>query len=181
MSKERWKDVVGYEGLYLVSDQGRIKSLARISIRDHKLKEKILKPYHSGKYDHLQVKLYKNEQIQHCFVHRLVLEMFVGPCPKGLEACHNNQPPTNNRLENLRWDTRSNNQLDSIRHGTRFQPDSCGIKNGRSKLTEHQVVEIRLMLKSKTYLHKEIAELFSISKSTVSDINVRKSWRHIDV
>jgi hypothetical protein len=51
-------------------------------------------------------------------VHRLVLEAFVGPCPPGMEGCHNDGDQLNNRLDNLRWDTPSNNKLDSVRHGT---------------------------------------------------------------
>jgi len=53
------------------------------------------------------------------FVHRLVLTAFTGPCPTGLEACHfPDTNPSNNYLENLRWDTRSANQKDAVRSGT---------------------------------------------------------------
>lgn len=49
-------------------------------------------------------------------VHRLVLETYVGECPKGEEACHYDGNPLNNTLSNLRWDTVSNNARDRIRH-----------------------------------------------------------------
>lgn len=49
-------------------------------------------------------------------IHRLVLEAFVGPCPSGMEACHNNGDPADNRLENLRWDTKSANMFDRSNH-----------------------------------------------------------------
>lgn len=52
-------------------------------------------------------------------VHRLVLMAFVGPCPSGMEACHNDGDPSNNSLSNLRWDTHKNNMADCIKHGTR--------------------------------------------------------------
>lgn len=45
-------------------------------------------------------------------LHRLVMEVFIGPCPPGEEACHNDDNPTNNSIWNLRWDTRSENQRD---------------------------------------------------------------------
>jgi hypothetical protein len=51
-------------------------------------------------------------------VHQLVLEAFVGPRPRGMESCHNNGNQTDNRLVNLRWDTKSENNLDRVRHGT---------------------------------------------------------------
>lgn len=60
-------------------------------------------------------------------VHRAVLETFVGPCPPGMEACHNNGDRTDNRLENLRWDTHQANERDKVNHGT----------NGRSHLNSH--------------------------------------------
>jgi hypothetical protein len=47
----------------------------------------------------------------------LVLEAFVGPCPDGLEACHWDDDPTNNRLSNLRWDTSIANKRDMARNG----------------------------------------------------------------
>ena len=52
-------------------------------------------------------------------IHRLVLEAFVGPCPAKMEACHNDGVRLNNRLSNLRWDTRSANVKDAYRHGTK--------------------------------------------------------------
>lgn len=71
-------------------------------------------------------------------VHRLVLEAFVGPCPEGMMCCHNNGINSDNRLENLRWDTGTNNQADRLAHGTHNRGERCGT----SKLTKLQVVEI---------------------------------------
>lgn len=53
-----------------------------------------------------------------CMVHQLILFAFVGPRPGRMEACHNNGNPSDNRVENLRWDTTSENQKDAVRHGT---------------------------------------------------------------
>jgi len=53
-------------------------------------------------------------------VHRLILTAFHGPCPDGMQACHDPDPTrTNNAIQNLRWDTLSANQFDAIRHGTK--------------------------------------------------------------
>lgn len=62
--------------------------------------------------------LYTNGERVECLVHRLVLLVFVGPCPDGMEACHGNDVPHDNRVENLRWDTRAANVADSVQNGT---------------------------------------------------------------
>ena len=49
-------------------------------------------------------------------VHRLILETYIGPCPEGMECCHNNGNRFDNRLKNLRWDSLSNNMEDKIKH-----------------------------------------------------------------
>lgn len=53
-------------------------------------------------------------------VHRLVMAAFVGPCPDGIEVCHNNGNPADNRLSNLRYGTHSENQLDQVKHKTHY-------------------------------------------------------------
>ena len=72
-------------------------------------------------------------------VHRLVLLAWVGPAPRGCEACHNNGDRSDARLENLRWDTRKANHADKHLHGTAL----LGKRNPASKLSEAQVSEIR--------------------------------------
>ena len=114
---ETWIPIPGYEGLYDVSDLGRVRSLDRLDARGHARREMVLKPRTSNKRHY--VVLYTNGvRRRNSKVHRLVLEAFMGPCPDGLEGCHLNDDPTDNRLENLRWDTQSANMLDSVRNGT---------------------------------------------------------------
>ena len=59
-------------------------------------------------------------------VHRLVLMAFVGECPSGMIACHNNGNHSDNRLENLRWDTPKSNEADKLIHGTHTRGERCG-------------------------------------------------------
>lgn len=123
---EEWLPVVGYEGIYEVSDQGNVRSLDRIDNRGNQIAGRMRKPrpLPSG---HLMVILSSNSIRSPRLVHRLVLEAFVGPCPPGMECCHYDDDPTNNSLENLRWDTSHANKLDMVRNGNHPQSrkDAC--------------------------------------------------------
>ncbi len=113
---ERWRPVVGHEGQYAVSDQGRVRSLGRRDAIGRARRERVLRPRKTSR-DHLAVALYADGVRHDRQVHHLVLEAFVGPRPDGLDGCHWNDDPADNRLANLRWDTRRANVLDSIRNG----------------------------------------------------------------
>ena len=93
LEKEIWKDIKGFEGIYQVSNLGRVKSFCG-------LKEKILKPKltRNGYY---QVGLHKNSIRKFYCVHRLVYEAFNGTIPEGLQVNHTNEVKTDNRLSNL--------------------------------------------------------------------------------
>lgn len=120
---ERWLPVVGFEGMYEVSNKGRVHSRGRYIKLGHPgsvprwQPGRILRPDLVRKKYH-QVTLCNNTSRTARRIHCLVLEAFVGPCPDGLECCHNNGVSTDNRLENLRWDTRLSNAADQLRHGT---------------------------------------------------------------
>lgn len=121
---ELWVPVVGYEGLYEVSDLGRVRGLDRVhdNGRGHlrRLRGRVLKTtaLPSG---HLYIALCREGVARTARVHRVVLEGFVGPCPSGMQGCHWDGDPTNNTVSNLRWDTPKANQQDAIRHGTAGQ------------------------------------------------------------
>lgn len=105
--KEQWKPVVGYEGHYDVSDCGRVRShksyFGRPCSTPHLLAQRLTA---KGRLD---VNLCLVGHLKRRLVHQLVLESFVGPCPSGFEACHEDDNPENNRLTNLKWDSRSHN------------------------------------------------------------------------
>ena len=106
---EIWKDIVGYEGKYQVSNLGRIKSL---NYR-HAGKEQILKAVRNSK-GYLQVKLYKDGKVKHYAVHRLVSEAFIQFVPEdkvSYEVDHRNTVRTDNRACNLCFVTSSQNKL----------------------------------------------------------------------
>ena len=121
---ERWLPVVGYEGLYEVSDRGRVRSLDRAAVgrdgRRYRVKGRVRKVA-TQHYGHLKVMLIVGGSHRGFHVHTLVLTAFVGPKPEGLCARHLNGVPHDNRLENLAWGTYSENKFDQVRHGTDAQ------------------------------------------------------------
>lgn len=127
---EVWHPVPGFEESYEVSDLGRVRSLDRdVPVRAsatsangyvRRRRGVILRPDPNRDSDHLTVRLYRDGTVERWGVHRLVLTAFVGECPPGLQGCHLDDDPLNNRLGNLRWDTPAKNQAQSHRSGRAF-------------------------------------------------------------
>lgn len=93
---------------------------------------------------HQQVKLYDAGRVKNWIVSALVLTVFVGPRPEGdYHACHNNGNPQDNRLVNLRWDTRSGNELDKRKHGTHYEVNRTHCPR-QHKLEEPNLVKVKL-------------------------------------
>lgn len=131
---ERWLPVVGWEGLYEVSDLGRVKSL-------HKA-PRILKPSYSNTGGYALVILYNAGRRSGRYVHDLMMEAFVGPRPDGprIEVRHLDDNPAHNVLSNLTYGTSKDNKADMLRnsghhygnrdacvHGHEFTPENTRI------------------------------------------------------
>ena len=113
---EEWKDIKGYEGLYQVSNLGRVKSLKFG-------KERILKTG-VDRYGYISVNLYKNNKRKLCKVHRLVAEAFIPNLENKPEVNHLDEDKTNNMVSNLEWCTRNEN----VNNGTRNKRISKKLK-----------------------------------------------------
>lgn len=125
---EYWLPVVGYEGLYEVSDLGRVRS-----------PRKVLLP-HVGRNGYLTVGLSKQGWQRTLRVHRLVLEAFVGPCPQGMECLHHPDPDkANNSLGNLRWGTRAENMEHQQADGSHYNTEKTHCLRGH-ELTPDNLV-----------------------------------------
>ena len=115
---EEWRDITGYEGLYQISNFGRVKSLERISyVGQHRAlfhrSEMIMRPK-TRKSGYCLVCLWKDEKGKDQYVHRLVAQAFVEN-PHGYTVVnHKDENPNNNHYSNLEWCTTEYN----IRYGT---------------------------------------------------------------
>lgn len=136
---EEWRDVPGWEGYYQVSDQGRVKSVARIINRSDgtvwPIKERVLRS--TTKTGYHTVQLSRNGKPVRFYVHRLVLLAFIGDAGPGFEVCHNDGQKDNNILSNLRWDTHSANGGDTVTHGQHPQARKTHCKRGHEFTPEN--------------------------------------------
>lgn len=162
-TKETWKPVVGYEGLYEVSDLGRVKKVARtITKADGTIKkvdERILKPSDSNGYQ--IVGLYRNGVSKPNWVHRLVAQAFI-PNPNKLpEVNHKDEIRANNKLDNLEWISHRDNS-NYGKHNERIS---------KSKCKPIQQLDLKTGLIITTYPSLTEASLsIGIYKSTISKV-----------
>ena len=160
---EEWREVVGFDG-YEVSNLGRVRSWRSRNGRGRAAEPHMLRLEVRARY------LYAVLGGKAVRLHRLVLAAFVGPCPAGMQGCHNDGDPMNNRLPNLRWDSPRNNTADQVGHGTKAAGERCG----HAKLTWEQVREIRTR---RAEGGAALARAFGISQPTASEILRGVTWR----
>lgn len=172
MEKEIWKDIPDYEGVYQVSNLGRIKSLDRYVKRGKSgfFKEGQIQKLQNNGNGYLYKQLKHEGKHRNFYIHRLVLMVFIGERPDGMVICHKDGDTTNNNLNNLRYDTPLENNIDQFRHG---------IEKG--KLSNDDVLKVRKMYKD-GYKTKEISEFFNVGKWVVQRINSGEnySWLNDD-
>ena len=180
MPNETWSPIAGFEGLYDISDQGRIRTYRRQE-RGRYIAcvspQGFLSLCHDGN-GYVTVVLKKDGRAFPRRPHRLVLEAFVGPCPPGCEACHQDGDKKNNFLSNLRWDTHRNNQMvDGRKHGT-CRMGLPGELNHAARLTEEKVREIR-SLAAAGMTHVQIAKNMGLIRRNVSRVIHGDRWAHV--
>ena len=172
--EEGWVAARGWEGLYEVSNLGGVRSIPRLGITAFGKRMyggSLVTPFVHKRTGYLCVNLTKRGKRKQELLHRLVIESFLGDCPKGMECCHNDGDRTNPALKNLRWDTRKGNHADKKNHGTHQE----GEKNPFRKLTDEAVREIRASDASLDVL----AEKFGVSVGCVSKVRYFSNWRHV--
>lgn len=172
---EIWRSVVGYEGLYEISNLG---NLVRISTFGGKPRRK-LRAY-ALKKGYRSYHMCANGVRKYRLAHIMVWQSFYGPIPYGVELNHKNGDRNDPSLDNLELTTRSQN----IRHSfislgkkTNFKP-MIGTDNGCAKLTEAAVLKIR-SLHASGERRIDIAKRFGVSAPLIGMIVKRQKWTHI--
>lgn len=172
---EEWKPVKGYEGLYEVSDLGRIRSLDRLLEWVDSLGRatsqirlgRVLRQQFNKSKGYMTLTLYRDGARKLRYVHQLVAEAFVGGYADGLQVNHIDGDKTNNLAANLEWVTPSENAQHSR--------DVLGHVGHSRKLTAGQVREIR----ASSETCRSLAERFGVHPMTVSDVRRRKLYKEV--
>jgi predicted XRE-type DNA-binding protein len=127
------------------------------------------------KYRYPRFTLTNSEGSKLFHLHTLVLETFIGPCPLGLCGLHADDVPSNNRLDNLYYGTMTENMKDRERNGK----TSKGEHRPASKLTQEDIIKIRRLHELGMYSQREIADMFNVHQTKISQIVLGKSWNHV--
>jgi len=175
---ENWKDIQGFEGLYQVSDMGRVKSLARrrLGTKNYYQKERILSSVVGTKY--MYITLVSNTGIKKQFtIHKLVATMFITKPSGTVCVNHKDGNPHNNHLNNLEWVTYSRNAFHAYEN--KLTKKLFGEKASGAKLTESQVIEMRLTYRKQFGANKVMAKKYNITVGQVHNIITKKSWVHV--
>jgi hypothetical protein len=151
-----WNPIVGEAGYY-ANPQGLIRGP----------RGKVLKPIEEADR-HQYVFVHGRKR----YVHRLILETFVGPCPLGMEGRHWDGDPHNNRVDNLLWGTPLENAADRRRHGRMPVPHESQF----TKLKPEDIPVIR-QLSGGGSTTRAIACRFCTSHTTIIKILAGKRWR----
>lgn len=162
--KEIFKDVKGYEGLYKISNTGKVIGTKELTPR-------------KTRTGYLRVQLSRNNRVTDKYIHRLVAEHFLKNPNNKTEVNHKDFNKSNNEFTNLEWVTPQENKNHFLSFGKPAKRASFkGVDNGRAKLTERQIREIRL-IKGKTI--KALSEIYNVSHATIHRVIHKVSWRHI--
>ena len=179
---EEWKDIIGYEGLYQVSNLGRVKSMNRVIYysdgRKFNYYSQILKVnINKRNYNNNIVHLYKNGIRKAIPVHRLVATSFIVNNDNLPEVNHIDGNRNNNKVENLEWSSRKDNMKHAFDNGL---INNIGINHGNNIYAESQIIEVKKLLLLKLP-HKQIEEITGVKKGTIEQISRNKQWKHITI
>lgn len=163
---ENWRPINHNNG-YFISDHGRVISVKRGS-------PSILRAGTLSR-GYKMVSLQNGIAKANYTVHRLVLEAFVGYRPFNLQCSHLDGDPSNNHLDNLKWESTKENCDRKREHGTYLQ----GEQVPKAKLSEKDVLNIRKLHATGEYSQRQLARMYNLSRCPIQNIIHRRSWKHI--
>lgn len=173
---EAFKPVVGYEGLYEVSNLGNIKILSSGMIKVNTLE----------KVGYWVVKLQKQRISKTHRVHRLLAEAFMDNPENKRTVNHIDGNKSNNTLSNLEWATHSENSKHAFETGLSKPPVGIsqqvkGEDHFKSKLTEQDVIYIRKNCKENggEMSNAALARKFDVTRNAIGKIVKRVNWGHV--
>lgn len=170
MLNEIWKDIKGWEGIYQVSNVGRVKSLKRFLVKE----ERIMGLHDNGR-GYLNVRLRKDSRGNVKYIHRLVAETFISNLENKQEVNHKNGDKSDNRVENLEWCSPEENREHAIRTGLMaFE----GENNGMAKFSQQTILELRKEFELGDKTRKELSEKYGISLTHTRSIINKSRWNH---
>lgn len=183
INEEIWKDIIGYEGFYQVSNLGRIKSLPRITARDERtikiLTGRILRLNRDERGGYLKVSLSKVGKTKKVNVHRIVALSFLENPNNLPQVNHINAIKIDNRVEDLEWVSRSDNSKHAYRMGLMSHFSIFCTEKHYSKIRREDILKIRELYSERHKTQREIAIEFGLSQSQISAITTRRSWKNI--
>jgi hypothetical protein len=177
MDGETWGEIVGYEGIYEVSDLGNVRS-RRIPRSGRRFGPwRLLSPV-VDRVGRGRVRLYLGGKAIMRLVSHLVADAFLpAKLPTDTVVRHLNDDPTDNRACNLAWGTYSDNMADAFRNGKRKSPSWSACLG--AQLTGDIVGEIRRLYATGKFSQRELAAQFGVDHSTIGRIVRRQAWKHI--
>lgn len=180
MIKEQWRHINGYNGLYMVSNWGRVKSanenLGEMPNGGSRIKQGRFLSLRPSKDGYVRVSLHKAKKQSMKLVHRLVAEHFLKARPGKDQVNHKNGIKSDNGVVNIEWCTKLENQRHAIKTGLQ---NFIGENAPVSKLTEQQVKEIRQKYNQGGYTEAVLAMQYEVSKSNINNIRCNRTWKHI--
>jgi NUMOD4 motif-containing protein len=175
MKLEIFKPINGYEGLYEVSNFGRIKSLAKRWSNGYK--EETIMSLTENKKNYITVRLSKDGIKETFYVHILVAKHFIKNPNKLPEVNHKDFIRSNNMVDNLEWKTKIGNIKYSVIAG-RIR-GWRGENSPRANHTNERVLKIRELYESGSYTQNQLADMFNVKRHNISKIILRQRWAHI--
>ena len=167
--EEVWKDVKDFEGLYQVSNIGNVKRLVSKRVFAERLIGSSI-----DRYGYVKRVLCKNGKMFHFTEHRLVGMAFVENPQNKATINHINGIKTDNKVENLEWNTQLENKQNAVNSGL---TNLKGTNHPKCKLSEEQVLEIREIGFSQT--RTSLSKKYGVCRNSILGIIMGKSWNHI--